>query len=156
MRRREREVKDINRIMEIIEECRVCRLAFSDESAPYIVPLNYGCEKQGDLIYLYFHCAHEGRKIDLIKKCPRAGFELDCFRQLVTARQACGYTAKYSSITGFGDIEILSAKEDKLKGLRAVMRHYSGSVEWDFPDSAVDSVCVMRLAVKELSCKENI
>lgn len=50
MRRNEREVRDKKRILQILEECRVCRLAFSDDHAPYIVPLNFGYETDGNML----------------------------------------------------------------------------------------------------------
>ena len=156
MRRNEREVKDKNRILQILEECKVCRLAFSDDHAPYIVPLNFGYETDGNMLSLYFHCAKEGRKIELIKRSSAAAFETDFFRRLVTADQACGYTAQYSSITGFGDVEILTDSDQKLKGLCAVMRHYTGSADWQISQAAIDAVCVLKLTVKGLSCMENL
>lgn len=156
MRRKEREVKDLSRILQVIEECKVCRLAFSDKKAPYVVPLNFGYEIEGTTLALYFHCAKEGRKIERIKNLPRAGFEMDCLRKLVAAEHACGYTAQYSSIIGWGDVEILTENADKIRGLCAVMRHYTGNDTWDFPQNALDAVCVLKLTVKELSCKENL
>ena len=44
MRRKDREVKDLNTIKEIISKCEVVRLAMCEDNIPYIVPLNYGYE----------------------------------------------------------------------------------------------------------------
>ncbi|MDP4094583.1 MAG: pyridoxamine 5'-phosphate oxidase family protein, partial [Bacillota bacterium] len=38
MRRKDREVSDINEIENIIEKCKVCHLAMVDKGLPYVVP----------------------------------------------------------------------------------------------------------------------
>ena len=44
MTRREREVTDINDILQIINETKILHLGLSDEGWPYVVPMNYGYE----------------------------------------------------------------------------------------------------------------
>ena len=44
MRRRERAVSDWNHVLEIIQSCDCCRVAFSEPDGPYIVPINFGVE----------------------------------------------------------------------------------------------------------------
>lgn len=155
MRRKEREVADINRIRQVLEDCGVCRLALNDENAPYVVPLSFGYEFSAGSLILYFHCANEGKKIELIKKCPQAGFETDSFKELVTADKACGYTAKYASVIGRGNVDIVENNSEKLKGLLAIMRHYTGRTDFDMPSEALSAVCVLKLTAVEFSCKEN-
>ena len=82
MRQANREVKDMNDIIEIMHRCDVCRLALNDDGFPYILPLNFGLLTAGNKITLVFHSALEGYKIDLIKKDNRASFEMDCKHQL--------------------------------------------------------------------------
>ena len=72
MRRKDREVTDAFKIEEIIAGCHCCRLGFNDDGEIYILPLNFGWEKQGGGYVLYFHGAREGRKIDLIGKTSLA------------------------------------------------------------------------------------
>lgn len=54
----------------------------NDEEFPYIVPLNFGLDIQGDQVFLYFHSAMKGKKLDLIAKNHRAAFEMDCEHNL--------------------------------------------------------------------------
>lgn len=68
MRRKDREITDRNRILDIMERCEVCRLAFHNEGYPYILPLNFGMKADADKIVLYFHSAPEGTNI-----CVTAG-----------------------------------------------------------------------------------
>jgi nitroimidazol reductase NimA-like FMN-containing flavoprotein (pyridoxamine 5'-phosphate oxidase superfamily) len=66
MRRKDREVTDMNEIIEIIKKCDVCRLAFFDKEYPYIVPLNFGYSYDGAKLELYFHGANAGKKLELL------------------------------------------------------------------------------------------
>ena len=54
MRRKDREITDFQEILEIIRKCDVCRIALNDEEFPYMVPLNFGMDVQGDQIYFYW------------------------------------------------------------------------------------------------------
>ena len=42
MRRSDREVKDFDGIIRIMEKCDVCRIALNNNGYPYILPLNFG------------------------------------------------------------------------------------------------------------------
>ena len=57
MRRKDREITDICAILELVSECKVCRLAMTDGGVPYIVPLNYGYEYADGALTFYFHIA---------------------------------------------------------------------------------------------------
>ena len=59
MRRKDREITDICAILELVSECKVCRLAMTDGGVPYIVPLNYGYEYADGALTFYFHSAKE-------------------------------------------------------------------------------------------------
>ena len=41
MRRKDREITDIEEIRDIIEKCKVCRLAMQDEEGLYLVPFKF-------------------------------------------------------------------------------------------------------------------
>ena len=71
MRRSDREIADKSEIIRIIEKCDVCRLALSQNNAPYIVPMSFGYEYADNKLTIYFHCAKEGRKLDIIRENPR-------------------------------------------------------------------------------------
>ena len=77
MRRKDREIRDIDEIVRILNEAQVCRLALFDGEYPYIIPMCFGFDLDGDKLELYFHCAARGKKLDLIKENNRAAFEID-------------------------------------------------------------------------------
>jgi hypothetical protein len=155
MRRKDREITDIVKIKEMINNCHCCRLGFNDNGKVYIVPLNFGYEEVCGKITFYFHGATEGRKIDLIKKEGYAGFELDTDYKLKTASEACGYSASFSSVIGTGSVSLIDDIEDKKYALRQIMYHNTGNNEWDFPMPMLNKVSVFKLEVEELSCKQH-
>lgn len=68
MRRSDREITDFQELITVMRGCDVCRLALHDEPYPYILPLNFGLEVDGETVRLYFHGANTGMKYDLIAK----------------------------------------------------------------------------------------
>ena len=117
MRRRERAVSDGNHVLEIIQSCDCCRMAFSEPDGPYIVPMNFGIESsQEGQMALCFHRASSGKKVELMQKNPCVGFEMDTGHVLVPGAQACSCSFLYQSVIGKGKIEILSNLEEKKAG----------------------------------------
>ena len=150
MRRKEREVTDRAKIIEIIESCDVCRLGMVDDFGAYIVPMNFGFDDNGGLT-LYFHCAGEGKKLDLLRKNPRASFEMDSKHKLVEGAKACAYSYLYSSVMGRGIVSFVEGDE-KLNALGLIMSHY-GVSNRDFDPRALEKVTVLALKVTEMSAK---
>lgn len=146
MRRSDREIKDINDIIQVIEKCDVCRLALNDEGYPYILPLNFGMQTDNEQITLYFHGANEGRKLDLIAKDNRASFEMDCSHNLVTDLSRGSCTMEYESVIGHGKIEIVS-DDEKYNALCLLMKHYHKE-DFPFNKSVMPRTTVFKLVVE--------
>ncbi len=155
MRRKDREVTDPAKIKDIIESCHCCRLGFNDNGKVYIVPMNFGYEETGDKRTFYFHSAAEGRKIELIKAGGSVGFELDANYSLHASTTPCGYSAGFQSVIGTGTASIVEDDRQKAYALRRIMFHNTGKIDWSFPDAMLSKVCVFKLDVEELSCKEH-
>ncbi len=155
MRRKDREVTDIERIKHIISKCTCCRIGFYDNGEVYIVPLNFGYEVKDGAYVFYFHGAKEGRKMELIRRNPMAGFEMDTNYAVCGAELACGYSARFQSIIGNGIVSIVSEIEEKKKGLLLIMEHNAEQKNWNFDEKMVDAVAVFKLEITKLSCKEH-
>ena len=151
MRRRDREIKEFNEILQVILDCDSLVLGLNDGEFPYLVPLNFGIDIEDGQLYIYFHCANEGKKLDLIKKNHRASFEMDHAHQLVLNDEKMSCTMEYESVTGKGFIEIVS-EDKKIKGLKILMKHYHVS-EFPFSMKPVKNTTVFRLKVIELKGK---
>lgn len=152
MRRKDREVTDINELLNIIQECRICHLGMQDEKGIYIVPLNYGFEYVNNQLVLYFHSAKVGRKIDALKLNPNVCIEMDCDHRLIEGDKACDYSFGFKSIIGNGKVNFLENYDEKLKGLQLLMRHETLK-EFEFDERMVNMVTVMKVVVEEFSGK---
>ena len=152
MRRSDREVKDIQEIIAIIDKCDVCRLALNDDGFPYIVPLNFGVSYENERIELIFHSALEGHKLDLIRKDNRASFEMDCSHQLQYFEDRGYCTYSYESVIGRGRITILD-DDAKAAALEQLMRHYHKGEAAHFNPAAIPRTTVFKLIVEEITGK---
>lgn len=123
MRRKDREVTDFQTMVDIMSQCQVCRLAMNDGEVPYIVPVNFGMEVEGETVTLYFHGAAEGKKYDLMRGAPRVSFEMDCETVLCSDRAAGNCTMSYKSVMGRGRIDFLEGDE-KVHALDVLTAHY--------------------------------
>ena len=107
MRRSDREIKDFDEIIEVINKCDVCRLAINDGDYPYIVPMNFGLNIEDGKVVLYFHCASEGKKLELLKKNNKVAFEMDCGHEFILNDEKMSCTMAYESVMGRGQIQFV-------------------------------------------------
>lgn len=152
MRRSDREVKDFDGIIRIMEKCDVCRIALNNNGYPYILPLNFGMEVVDGKVRLYFHSALEGYKVELIKKDNRASFEMDCKHQLQYFEEKGYCTMAYESVIGSGRIRILD-EEEKMGALKKLMAHYHMGKEAYFNPAAISRTLVYVLEVEKITGK---
>ena len=117
MTRREREVTDINDILQIINETKILHLGLSDEGWPYVVPMNYGYEYVGGKLTFYLHGATKGYKFDVLEKNPKVSFALETDMIPFEGKVACQYGMAYRSVMGRGYGTLVADVEEKEKAL---------------------------------------
>lgn len=155
MRRHDREITDKNEILEIMNRCDVCRLAFNDGDYPYILPLNFGIEEKDGHIILYFHSALKGYKTELIKRDNRVSFEMDCKHELKYDDEKGYCTMAYESVIGRGRIEVLP-DEEKANALRKLMGHYHQSDDAYFNPAAIPRTLVYMMVIEGMTAKRKL
>lgn len=153
MRRTDREVTNYAHMLEILHACDCCRLGLVDAEEAYIVPMNFGLAQENGKLILYFHSAKEGRKIELIKKHALVSFQADTGHELLAGENAGDFTCRFQCVMGKGRAELLSDAEEKIKGFKAIMAHYSAKSDWDFDLPCLDRVYIIKLTVTQWSCK---
>lgn len=99
---------------EILEKADVGRLALSDSSKPYIIPLNFIYAKGK----IAFHCAWEGKKLELIAINPNCCFEVDDFEGDLSYHYKSKCHLDYDSVLGFGKARIENNDEEKIRLLQ--------------------------------------
>jgi nitroimidazol reductase NimA-like FMN-containing flavoprotein (pyridoxamine 5'-phosphate oxidase superfamily) len=156
MRRKDKEIIDINEKINVIKKCKVCRIGLSENNVPYVIPLNYGYNFDNDILTLFFHGAREGKKLDIIKNNNNACFEIDCDTRLIEAEKACNYGYAFRSIIGFRKIIILEDLDEKVDGLNKIMRHQTKKeIVYDFTHDEIKNVCVYKMIVENFTGKQH-
>jgi Predicted flavin-nucleotide-binding protein len=153
MRRKDRQVTELNQIIEIIERCDVCRIALSEDNRPYIVPMNFGYELIDDSIVIYMHCANEGKKLDILKKNNLVCFEMDCKHELITGATACNCSMNYQSVIGNSEAEIVTNSEEKIHALNQIMKKYTHKNDYTFEEKHLNAVTVVKLVSSDFTAK---
>lgn len=156
MRRKDREVTDLQKLREIMDRCDCFRVGFCDAGEVYIVPLNFGYTEENGTFTLYCHGAKAGRKAELIEKAPRVGFEMDTSHQLQEADTACNHSYLFQSIIGNGTICFVEDAEEKKRALNLIMAHTTGKGDWEYPENMLNATGVYKLTVDSLCGKEHL
>jgi nitroimidazol reductase NimA-like FMN-containing flavoprotein (pyridoxamine 5'-phosphate oxidase superfamily) len=156
MRRKDREITSVDEKIAIIEKNKVCRLALSGNNVPYIVPLNYGYRFEDNKLSLYFHSAAEGKKTDIIQANNRACFEIDSDGALIENENPCACGYEFKSIIGSGRIKRAETPDEKIEGLKRLMKHQTGRAGgFTFSPAALEKVIVYTMEVEEFTGKQN-
>ena len=151
MRKSQREVKDFDGIVKILDKCQVIRLAVNDGESPYIVPLSFGYSADGGKLKLYFHCATEGKKVDLIASSNAVAVEADVLNGYVKTEH--GVTADYASVIARGRAERVFGDE-AIRGIELLLSHCG--IEGYSARGCVmtDIVAVYRIDVESITGKQ--
>lgn len=158
MRRKDREITDFDRLFEIVRNCSVAHVGMVENGRPYVVALNFGYERQGDALILYFHSAYQGRKIEILKENPEIFIQMDCGNQLIagTKENPCSSSWLYESVTGSGRVEFIEALEEKAHALNCILRHLGKTEDsFRFPEAALQKTCVYKVRVTDMTGKSH-
>ena len=154
MRRKDREITDLEKITGIMQACQTVSIAFGG-GAPYVIPMSYGFAQENGRFTLYMHGAGEGEKIERIKADPRAAFVLFTGNAVYgSGDAACSYTTSFDSVCGEGALREL-AGEDKRHGLARIMAHVAPGRTFTFGDAMLEKTCVLALDVERISGKHH-
>lgn len=151
MRRKEKLLTDLQIINEMLDSAEICHVSVVDGKVPYTFAVNYAIEDGK----IYIHSAPAGRKIELIKKNSKVCFNIEGHYEVVEAKKACAWTAKYRSIIGYGKVEILNDEAAKIKGLDLIMKKYGAEGKQDYAKGAVKNMAMLVITIDELTAKQS-
>ncbi len=152
MQKNERQIKEKNKIDEIIKKGKFASISMCRENEPYIVTLSYGYDAMKNS--LYFHSAKEGLKYDFIKRNS-----LVCG----TIIEDKGYKTNecshaYRSVVFWGEMIIIEDLEEKKHGFEIMMNHLEENpikIKKRFLDKeeTYQNTSIIRLDIKEITGK---
>jgi len=153
MRRKDREITDRGKIIEVIKSGQYAVIGLCKNSEPYVVALSYGFDETIDTFY--FHGAAEGQKIDLIKSNPKA---------CMTIIQDNGYqdghcTHVYTSVIVRGELVLIDDTAERVRAIKTMITHLETDGESQLK-MITDSNKIWRntqmfkLKIESMTCKE--
>ena len=155
MRRKDREVTDLDQMLRIIDACDVLRLGIADGDFPYIVPVNFAYTVEGKQVCFYIHGAMAGRKYERLTQNPFCSFELDNPLGLDCMAETGAATMRYQSVMGRASVRFLEG-EEKQRAIDAVlMARYEATRHFAYQKATVPRTAVAKLTVIEMTAKEN-
>lgn len=154
MRRKEREIKSVDEIIDVLRRCDTVRIGIQGDEYPYVVPVSFGMETKDGKAVIYFHCAKQGMKIDMLRKNPKVCVEGDIFIKVEKTEH--GITTRYESVIGFGECEFVSDEEEIIHGLKLLTERYGYG---DYPLDrcrGLQHLYVGKIIINELYGKRNL
>lgn len=151
MRRKDKEIVDLNVVQGILREAEVCRIAFANMDYPYIVPVNYAY--QGNCLYV--HSAREGKKLEMLQKNNLVCFEAETCAEVLPAKEPCQWSTRYMSVIGYGRASVIDDLTEKRMALDWIMSKYAGNGEFSYPEEALQRIVVIKVEILELSGKKS-
>lgn len=153
MNRKDREIKDGSKHIDILRNGKIVTISLCRKNEPYIVTLDYGYDDAGNC--LYFHCAKKGLKID---------FLIDNSHVCATIIEDLGYVDgrcehKFRSLVFWGTMMVVENLEEKKHGMNVLLNHLEENPEklkkrLLSKDTAYQKFAVLRLDITEISGKQ--
>ncbi len=153
MRRSDRELTGIKEIEEIIAKADVCRIALANNNIPYVVTMNFGYISIPER-FLFFHCAKVGRKLDMIRQNDYVCFEMDTDHELYPGKRSCDWGMRFRSVIGYGNISILSDRQERITALNSIMEHYGANGDHSYNEDLFKNTTLLRLKILEMTGKK--
>lgn len=151
MRRKDKLVEDRAWMEQVLEEAAYLELAMTDEEGwPYVVPLGFGYEDGK----IYLHGAAAGHKNDALAKNPRACFQICLDAEVLPDEVGSEFSMAYRSLTGWGEVEVLTGLTEKNEALAVIMKHYNGP-HTPLTEENAPRVWVARLDIRHMTGKQS-
>ena len=151
MRRSDKQIADQDEIKSILENNTICRIAFSENNNPYLVPMNYGYYENK----MYLHSAKEGKKIKMLETNNQICFEITDSIEIVESKNACNFGTKYRSVIGFGKMIPVSDTNEKQKALQVLMKQHTNKDNWQFPEKMMEKIIILEIRIESLTGKKS-
>lgn len=157
MRRKDREVTDFNKIVEIINRCEVIRLGLNDGEFPYIVPVNFSFEadKAEKKICFYIHGAMAGRKYELLLKNKKCSFEMDRQLKIDYLYDCKDITTRYECVMGTALVEEIADCDKEKIMQEKVLSRWEEAKTFDWNHEALNRCAMFKITVETISAKVN-
>lgn len=153
MRRADREIKDPDELLRLIENGVYVTIALCRNDNPYLVTVNYSFDRSKRC--LYFHAAREGLKMDFIKSNPRVWCQV--LEDMGYVAGECEWDYRTVHISGSARIvDDMTEKRHALDLMIDKLEDHPEAVKKKHIDQAnLEKVRVCRIDIAEMYGKES-
>ncbi len=144
-------IENREEINKIIQACKTCFFAMSENNQPYVLPLNFALEKD----YIILHSAPEGRMWKTINTNPKVSINWTLGEDLAwqDEKVGCSYRVKSKSVLVEGEVEIINDYDEKYRCMKLLMAQYSNR-EFKFSAPSIKNVGVIKVHIKKITAKQ--
>ena len=147
MRRKDKQVTDIEVLNSVINRALVCRIGLVKDDRPYVIPLNFGFDGSN----LYFHSARSGEKVEILKINSHICVEFEQDISIIENEKPCNWGARYLTVVVHGTAELVVDLGEKRYGLAQILEHYkTGGDQYLFTDEELEPVLVYKVRAEEI------
>ena len=154
IRRKEKEIKDKDEMIKILESVQYITIAMCKDNEPYLATLSHGYDR--DRHCIYFHCAKEGKKIDILQNNNVVWGQALLDRGYVQG--ACDHL--YATTQFKGTVTFIEDQEEKVHALKTMIRAIDKNPEKVMSDQitvkSVERVGIGRIDIEYISGKKAV
>jgi nitroimidazol reductase NimA-like FMN-containing flavoprotein (pyridoxamine 5'-phosphate oxidase superfamily) len=151
VRRKDREIKNFNKIENILRRASVCHLGTYGDGYPYVTPFNYFYAKG----VIAIHLSAEGKAFCNLLNHKKVCIEALESGKIIKADSACKTSMEYRSIIAFGEAKIVEERKAKKMWLQRMLDKYRPDRKYSpMQDQDVDKVSVAVIRLKRVTGKE--
>lgn len=154
MRLKEKEIKELTILEEILREAPIGRLGVCTNGKPYVVPMNFAYSDGS----IFLHSHREGKKMQIISENPLVCFEVD-EGQIKEAEKPCSYGFIYQSVIVEGTIRVLEDPEEKLRGLKQISNKYATGKDEQLSREGMEiykDLMVLKIEINQITGKNSV
>ena len=137
-------------IEKIISEAQVCYLGMSENSNPYVLPMNFAWEDGA----IYLHAGPEGHKLEVLKANPNVCINFNTGNELFHRHKevGCSWGMKFKSVNAFGKAVFIEGFAEKYRVMQLFMVKFSGE-SYEFSEPSIRNVAIIKIEVERLTGK---
>jgi len=154
LRRKEKEISNLNEIKEILKSTKYVTLAMAKANTPYLVTISHAYDNDNNCIY--FHCASEGKKIDYLNENNIVWGQ--AIHDLGYHEGKCNHIFKTAQFRGY--VNFVENYDEKKKILTIMINQLENNpkmvIQKQLKESSIKRVTIGRIDIDYLSGKMNL
>lgn len=154
MRRKDREITDVQEIYRIFGTAEYGTLSLCDNGKPYAIPISCCFYlDEGGMPTIAWHGASEGRKVEILRQNPSVVYSCvsECRRDMKPEEKY--WSLFYRSAIGSGQACEVLERAEKLEILHRILRHYGENGVFEFPAALLDRMGIWKCRLEEVTGK---